>query len=175
MKRLAGVAALLLLAGCVTVPTGPSLPAMPGSRTAWDQFQADDFSCRAFAANRSGIPAEAAASAGVGSAVAGTAIGAAIGGLLGGSEGAAVGAGMGLFTGSVVGAGNAQIAGSVVQQRYDGAYYQCMYAAGHRVPAPAGYAALGPARAPQAAAGQGPPPNAAIPPPNTPPPYRLPR
>jgi hypothetical protein len=111
---------------------------------------------------------------------------------------------MGLFTGGVVGAGNAQVAAAGTQQRYDAAYFQCMYAAGHRVPAPAGYVPAGRAPAAVAAgstvpavnrstygaplnaaipppdappprgAAVGPPPNAAIPPPNTPPPDALP-
>jgi hypothetical protein len=204
LRLVAAVMATALLAACAVVPAGPSQPALPGSRVAWDRFQADDASCRQFAAARGGVPSEAAASAGVGSAVVGTALGAAIGGLLGGSEGAAVGAGMGLFTGGVIGAGNAQVAAAGTQQRYDAAYFQCMYAAGHRVPAPAGYVPAGRAPAnvasrsaplpaarttygtpPNAAipppdapaprgAAVGPPPDAAIPPPNTPPPGALP-
>lgn len=174
MKRRAivssiGVAALL--AGCATVPPGPSRPAMPGTSKAWDQFQGDDAACRQVAAARGGVPSEAAASAGVGSAVAGTVIGAAIGGLLGGSEGAAVGAGMGLFTGSVAGTGYAQGAAVATQQSYDNVYFQCMYAAGHRVPVPAAYAAsMRPSVASNAPRGVTPPPNAAIPPRNAPPP-----
>jgi hypothetical protein len=171
-SRLSAFAGTLLLAACVTVPAGPSMPAMPGSRKPWDQFQADDGACRQFAAQQGGVPADAAVNAGVGSAVVGTVLGAAVGGLLGGGEGAAVGAGMGLFTGGVIGAGNAQVAGSVTQQRFDGAYYQCMYAAGHRVPAPAGYTSSSRQRAPAAVASSrgAPPPNAAIPPPDAPPP-----
>jgi hypothetical protein len=166
---------------------------MPGTSKAWDQFQVDDAACRQTAAARGGVPSEAAASAGVGSAVAGTVIGAAIGGLLGGSEGAAVGAGMGLFTGSVAGTGYAQGAAVATQQSYDNVYFQCMYAAGHRVPVPAAYAAsMRPSVAANAPRGvmppanaaipprnapppTSPPPNAAIPPPDTPPPYQLPR
>ena len=131
----------LALAACATVPAGPTVGALPGSKKSWDQFQADDASCRGYAVSVTGSPNDAAAQAGVGSAVAGTIIGAAIGGLIGGSDGAAVGAGLGLFTGSAYGVGNAQAAGSVTQQRYDGAYYQCMYGLGNRVPAPAGYVA----------------------------------
>jgi hypothetical protein len=170
--RLALVAAPLLLAACVTLPAGPSTMALPGTKKSWDQFQADDTSCRGYAASLAGTPGDVAAQAGVGSAVAGTVIGAAIGGLLGGGEGAAVGAGMGLFTGSVVGAGNAQVVGSATQQRYDSAYFQCMYGLGNRVPAPAGFVARSPAGS-TAVVGNGAPPNAAIPPPGTPPPSQL--
>lgn len=162
-------AAALLLTACATVPTGPSTSAMPGTRKGWDQFQADDSTCRGFAANRAGVPGESAAAAGFGSAAVGTILGAAVGGLLGGSDGAAVGAGMGLFTGGVVGAGNAQVAASETQRRYDQFYFQCMYAQGHRVPAPAGFVQAAP-RTTVATTRSTPPPNAAIPPPDAPPP-----
>ena len=170
--RLGAAVGTLLLSACVTVPAGPSMSALPGSRKGWDQFQADDVACRQFAAQQGGVPSESAASAGVGSAVVGTVLGAAVGGILGGGEGAAVGAGMGLFTGGVIGAGNAQVAGSVTQQRFDNAYFQCMYASGHRVPAPAGYVSSSRQRSPTAVAStrSAPPPNAAIPPPDAPPP-----
>jgi hypothetical protein len=168
---LACLAAVGVLSACVTVPPGPSQPSLPGRGKAWDQFQADDASCRQVAAAQGGVPSEAAANAGAGSAVAGTVIGAAIGGLLGGGEGAAVGAGMGLFTGSVVGTGYAQNAAAVTQQSYDRVYFQCMYAYGNRIPVPAAFASSmrqGSAVAtPRVVT---PPPNAAIPPRNAPPP-----
>jgi uncharacterized protein YcfJ len=185
LTRLAIVAGALLMTACAVVPTGPSMPAMPGSRKAFDQFQVDDAQCRQAAVNRSGAPSDAAAAAGVGSAAVGTVIGAAVGGLIGGGEGAAVGAGMGLFTGSVVGANNAYAAAATTQQVYDSAYFQCMYALGNKVPVPAGYAsAMRSSAAPRVAAPppnaaipprNAPPPNAAIPPPDTPAPYQLPR
>jgi uncharacterized protein YcfJ len=180
----AALVAVLGVAGCVTLPEGPSQAALPGSRQTFDQFQVDDAGCRQFAVQALGgtTPQQNANNAAVGSAVVGTAVGAAIGGLIGGGEGAAVGAGMGLFTGAAVGSGNAQAAGFSSQQRFDNAYYQCMYARGHRVPVPASVArsmrqasagvppssAPAPYRAPPRVAA--PPPNAAIPPPNAPPP-----
>ena len=163
--------AALALTACVTIPTGPSYTALPGSRRSYDQFQVDDASCRDFAVQATGgTPNDAAANAAVGSAVVGTLLGAAIGGAVGGGEGAAVGAGVGLFTGSAVGAGNAQAAGYSAQQRYDSSYYQCMYSKGHKVPMPASVARS----MRQARNGTPPPysvpPNAAIPPRNAPPP-----
>ena len=68
----------------------------------------------------------------------GTAVGAAAGAALGGGRGAAVGAGAGLLTGSAIGMGAAQGSAYDIQRRYDFAYLQCMYAAGERVPMPAG-------------------------------------
>ena len=76
MVRFARVLTCLAAAGalsaCVTVPPGPSQASLPGSGKAWDQFQADDASCREIAAARGGVPNDAAAQAGAGSAVAGT-------------------------------------------------------------------------------------------------------
>ena len=180
------IVAAAALAGCVTVPTGPTYSAMPGSRKPIDQFQYDDTSCRQYAVQASGgTPGEAATDAAVGSAVVGTILGAAVGGILAGGDGARVGAGLGLFSGSAVGAGNAQAAAYTSQQRLDNTYYQCMYASGHKVPMPASYArslrqtAAYPTPAPYAGARppyaaipprNAPPPNAAVPPPNTPPP-----
>jgi hypothetical protein len=82
-----------------------------------------------------------------------------------------------------VGAGNSQVAGYSAQQRYDNAYYQCMYSRGHRVPMPAsvarsmrqanaGYPPPPNAPPPYSAPAPRvtPPPNAATPPPNAPPP-----
>jgi outer membrane lipoprotein SlyB len=183
MKSLTFLAAgaALLLSACVTVPPGPSIQAMPGSRKTFEQFQADDANCRQFALSRNGAPSDAANNAGVGSAVAGTVIGALIGAAIGGGDGAAVGAGMGLFAGSAAGSANAQATFVGVQRQYDGAYLQCMYASGNRVPVAGGLARQA-QMAPQArvaqpaiagrpaAPGYGPPPNAAIPPPGTPPP-----
>jgi len=182
LGKLILVAALTAIAGCVTVPTGPTYSAMPGSRNNIDQFQFDDASCREYAVQASGAtPNEAATDAAVGSAVVGTLLGAAIGGIIGGGEGARIGAGLGLFSGSAVGAGNAQAAAYTTQQRLDNSYYQCMYAKGNKVPMPASYARsirqanAGPAPPPYvrpSGSYQGtPPPNAAIPPANAPPPY----
>ena len=184
--RLIAIGSIAVLAGCATVPTGPTYSAMPGSRKSIDQFQFDDSSCRQYAVQAAGAtPGEAAADAAVGSAVVGTILGAAVGGILGGGDGARIGAGLGLFSGSAVGAGNAQAASYTTQQRLDNSYYQCMYSQGHKVPMPASYARsmrhvnAGPAPAPYVGApprnaaippANAPPPNAAIPPPNTPPP-----
>ncbi|MFN5512099.1 MAG: hypothetical protein ACK49H_12635 [Burkholderiales bacterium] len=73
------------LAGCASVPAGPTWNAVPGSTRSVAQFQTDDAHCR----DQSGPQA--------------------------GSS----------------------------QQRYDQLYYSCMYAHGHRVPAPARSAAGG--------------------------------
>jgi hypothetical protein len=135
------LAALASLGACTVMPTGPSVMALPGTGKSFDQFRADDYNCRQYALGQvGGVSAnQAATTAGVGSAALGTAVGAAAGAAFGGGRGAAVGAGAGLLTGSAIGMGTAQGSAYDIQRRYDYAYVQCMYAAGERVPMPAGY------------------------------------
>lgn len=167
----ASVLGVLALSGCVVLPpSGPSLQALPGSRLSYEQFQADDASCRQYASAQIGgrTPAETAQESAGASAVAGTAIGALAGAAIGGnSEGAAIGAGIGLLTGALAGMDASQTSYGIAQRRFDSAYYSCMYARGHKVPASGRYAQQVRAqpRAPVA-----PPADAAIPPPNAPPP-----
>jgi outer membrane lipoprotein SlyB len=132
--------ASLLLCGCVSIPAGPSVMVLPGSRTSFEQFQMDDAACRSFAFQQSGAPAQQAAQeSGVVSAAVGTAVGAAAGAAIGAAagapaSGAAIGAGSGLLLGAGSGVARADYAGAAVQQRYDNAYMQCMYAKGNQIP-----------------------------------------
>jgi len=134
----------LLLTGCVTVPTGPSVMVLPGYGRDFDQFSFDDAVCRQWASQQTGTTtAKASSDAAVSSAVIGTALGAATGAAVGAAygepaTGAAVGAGVGLVGGSAAGAEHAAGSQWEVQQRYDSAYMQCMYAKGHQIPMPAG-------------------------------------
>jgi uncharacterized protein YcfJ len=172
----AGVtAAAVLFTGCATVPTGPSVMVLPSQSKPFDQFQADDASCRQFAHQQVGAtPAEAATNSTIGGAAVGTLIGAAIGALIGSSRGragtgAAVGAGVGMVGGAAVGASTAAPQYGTAQKRYDAAYTQCMYAKGHQVPV-RGYAAqpsVAPPPPPPPAPASGPAP---IPPPPVGPP-----
>lgn len=146
IKRYVPLTAALLLGACVTVPTGPSVVALPGNNKTFDQFQADTFACQQFAQQSVGGTAEQANNYAASNAIAGTAIGAAAGAIIGSASGnagpgAAIGAGTGLLFGSAAGS-NAYYGGYYqVQRRYDGAYMQCMYAKGNQVPvrAPARY------------------------------------
>src|ERR1700682_2380074 len=135
-SRLALLASLTWVSACSVLPTTPSVMALPGSGKTFDQFRADDASCRQFAFEQvGGVSANQAATAcAVGSAVVGTALGAAAGAAFNGGTGAAVGAGVGLLAGSAFGATAAQGSAYDVQRRYDYAYLQCMYANGNRVP-----------------------------------------
>ena len=134
--KLASLGAVLLLAGCVSMPSGPGVMVLPGSGKNFDQFRADDMECRQFASNQVGgnTPDGAAEDSGVKSAVVGTAIGAVAGAIIGGQRGAASGAGAGLIIGGASGAGAAAGSQRTLQQRYDIGYQQCMYAKGHKVP-----------------------------------------
>jgi hypothetical protein len=139
LKTAAAGCAALLVAGCASLPAGPSLQALPGSRMSLDQFGLDDGQCRNLATERLGgyTPTSAANQSAAASVVAGTAVGAAAGALMDGSSGAAAGAGMGLLYGALAGTSTSQGAYMVTQRQFDTLYYACMYARGHKVPVPA--------------------------------------
>lgn len=136
-----------LVAGCATYPKGPSVTALPGTQSSFDQFQADDLNCRLYARQAAGLPPEQAASnAAINSATVGTMVGAAAGALLGAAggnagTGAALGAGTGLLFGSAAGTEAGSQSGRSAQEMLDQAYVQCMYGKGHQVPVPASVAA----------------------------------
>jgi hypothetical protein len=127
---------ILAVTGCAIVPTGPGVVVLPGTGLSFDQFRNDDVNCQQFAAYQlDGTTAnEAAVASGITSALIGAALGAAAGAAFGGGSGAAIGAGSGLLAGSLMGTSASSGSMSEVQQRYDGAYIQCMYAKGHQVP-----------------------------------------
>lgn len=135
------LAAALVLAGCVTVPTGPAVMALPGSSKTFDAFRADDVSCREYAHYQMGpppgnTPGDVAGANMLGGAALGAAAGAIIGSVSGrAGPGAAIGAGTGLLFGSAAGANAAGYSSYDLQRRYDAAYVQCMYAKGNQVPA----------------------------------------
>ncbi|MGH8849602.1 MAG: YMGG-like glycine zipper-containing protein [Casimicrobiaceae bacterium] len=140
IQRYSSLAAALALGACATVPTGPSVVALPGAHKTFDQFQADSFSCQQYAEQMVGGPTAQANNNAAASAIAGTAIGAAAGAIIGSASGnagpgAAIGAGTGLLVGSAAGS-NAYYGASYyeVQRRYDGSYMQCMYAKGNQIP-----------------------------------------
>jgi len=178
--KLSVAAALLSLSACTTVPTGPSIMALPGTGKNFDQFRADDSDCRQYALVQIGAtPNQSAVNSGAQSAAIGTAIGAIAGAAIDGSSGAAAGAGVGLLMGSMIGSGMANQSSYMTQHLYDNGYVQCMYAKGHRVPVagnytqPAGKPATvsfppppGPQAQPAPLAADVPPP----PPPGSPPP-----
>lgn len=132
--------ASLFLTACAPMPTVPNVMAYPGRGKSLDQFDADDASCRAWAEHRIGAtPGQVATDTTVANAAIGTLLGGAAGAALGAAAGnpalgAAAGAGVGLLGGTSYGAANGQAAAWSVQQRYDVAYAQCMYASGNQIP-----------------------------------------
>ena len=136
------IASATLLGGCVRIPPGPNVMVMPGAGKSFENFEHDDVVCRDWAAYRTNPGAQRAANdAAVTSAAVGTVVGAATGAAIGAAygdpaTGAAVGAGVGLLGGTAAGANDAEYARWSIQQRYDAAYMQCMYAKGNQVPIP---------------------------------------
>jgi hypothetical protein len=132
--------AAVSLAGCATMPPGPSILVMPGNGKSFEAFQVEDGVCRQWAQNQAGWNANQTVNENVaGGAIAGGALGAAAGALIGAASGAAgpgaaIGAGAGLLGGAFLGATQAPRAGYEVQRRYDNAYQQCMYAKGNQIP-----------------------------------------
>ena len=167
IARTLPLVALALLAGCVSVPSGPSVMVLPGDGRSFDQFRYDDVDCRNYANSQVGgaTTDQVAADSVAKSAVLGTLIGAAAGGAIDGRHGAAAGAGAGLLLGAIAGTGAAQGSAYGVQRRYDFAFQQCMYSKGHRI-ASSGRTAYN-----VPPPGYGPAPYN-YPPPNTPPPPR---
>jgi hypothetical protein len=143
------LAAIPLMSACATLPSGPSVMVLPGNQKTFEQFREDGAVCQQYAQEAVGqaTPGQVAANSATQSAVAGTALGAAVGALIGAASGhagsgAAIGAGSGLLLGSAAGSGATWTSANAIQERYDNAYVQCMYAKGNRVPVPAGYGGL---------------------------------
>ncbi|MGE5258515.1 MAG: hypothetical protein ACM3KE_17705 [Hyphomicrobiales bacterium] len=88
-KRVAGILfAVMMLAGCATIPPGPSVLVLPGNGKSFDTFQADDSVCRQWAQNQTGWNANKTVNENLaGGAIAGGALGAAAGALVGAASG----------------------------------------------------------------------------------------
>ena len=160
------VSALALLGACATIPTAPSILALPGTNRSFESFRADDQDCRLFASRQITVQVP---EPGVQSAVTGTAIGAVAGAAIGDQQGAAVGAGTGLLMGSAVGAESSRTYSYGTQRQYDHAYIQCMYGRGHKVPVSAEFArnlSQSPATASKSGSYPPPPPPSTVPPPD---------
>jgi hypothetical protein len=138
-RRFIAAAALLSLCGCQPAPvTGPTIAVMPKPGKSLNQFQNDDYTCRAYAQNQSYAPPPSGLNSPAGTAAATTVVGAAGGALLGAAGGnagmgAAIGAGVGLLGGAAWGAHKKQQAEAGSQQSYNIAYAQCMTTKGNIV------------------------------------------
>ena len=130
-----GIAALgLLLSGCAQTPMGPLVQVMPGPGKSFDAFAYDQATCKQYAQGAVAGQAESANTRAVGAAALGTVLGAGLGAAIGGGRGAAIGAGSGAIAGTGLGMGSSAGEQYGIQQQYDNAYAQCMYAKGNLVP-----------------------------------------
>src|SRR5690349_19361428 len=106
MKKMASILMLLMLGGCATLPTGPSVMVLPSQGKPFELFQDEDARCRDWASGRIGLsPQENYNQNAVSGAAIGTLVGAGIGAALGAASGnagagAAIGAGGGLLAGT---------------------------------------------------------------------------
>lgn len=132
--------AVLVLSGCSTIPTGPSVMVLPAPGKPFEAFQSEDMACRQWAEAQAGSSAADTVNQNLaGGAAIGTLVGAGLGAAIGAASGnvgagAAIGAASGLIGGTAVASGPAYAAGWEAQRRYDHAYQQCMYAKGNQIP-----------------------------------------
>ena len=144
MNRKQGVLllfALVVLSACATMPTGPTVPVLPGPGKPFEVFQADDAVCRQWAQQQIGgaSPGQTANQNLATRATVGTLVGAAMGAAIGAATGnaaagAAIGGGAGLLGGTAMGSNAGAASEYQLQRRYDMAYQQCMYAKGNQIP-----------------------------------------
>jgi hypothetical protein len=134
-----GLGGMLLLAACAQTPQNPQVAVAPSQTKSFDQFQADQAYCKGYAQQQVAGQAEEANHRAIGAAAVGTLAGAGLG-LIGGSFAgrAGMGAGIGAATGAALGAGTGAVMSNnqnaTIQQQYDNAFAQCMYARGNDVP-----------------------------------------
>jgi hypothetical protein len=57
-RSIAASALMLLVAGCETAPTGPSVMVLPSAGTSLEQFQTDDTACRQWASRQAPGPGQ---------------------------------------------------------------------------------------------------------------------
>ncbi len=132
-SRLGVVLMPILLAACVTTPTGPHVAVMPAKGKTLDQFKADDQICKDYAQAQIGDELEKSSAM---NTLMDMAIGGAVGALGGqaighNTRGTLTGASIGMAAGLAAGAYQANKAGDDAQIQYDNAYQQCMVTKGH--------------------------------------------
>lgn len=128
------VALGLLLSGCAQTPLGPTVQVMPGPGKSFDAFQFDQAGCRQFAEQSVAGQAQNANNRAVGAAALTTVLGAGLGAAIGGGRGAGIGAASGLVGGAAIGGAGSSNQQFTIQQQYDNAFAQCMFAKGNMVP-----------------------------------------
>jgi len=130
---LAGLAVTLGLGGCAETPTGPRVQVLPGVNKPFEIFMQDQMLCKQYASEQVSGQAQSANEKGLIEALVGSALGAGLGAATGGGHGAGVGAAVGGVAGTVVGGASSSQSHVGIQQQYDNAYSQCMYAKGNQI------------------------------------------
>ncbi|MFT3723279.1 MAG: hypothetical protein QM773_06795 [Hyphomonadaceae bacterium] len=130
--------AALSVASCATEPYAPRVAVMPAAYKPFSVFEQDQAACLNYASMQTAGGAQRANNQAVSSGVLGAALGALVGGAFGGRHSTGIGAATGAAIGASSGAQSSREAQYGLQQQYDVAYSQCMYARGDQVP---GYAA----------------------------------
>lgn len=192
-----GIGLAAALGGCAQTPDGPTVQVFPAANKPFEQFMQDQVLCKSYAHDEVAGKADTANERALAGTLIGAALGAGVGGALDGGHGAGVGAALGGVGGTAIGASSSSNKGDTLQNQYDNAYSQCMYAKGNQVvarpaqvhviqPAPGYYYAPPPPPVvytqpptvysqpqqpqPQQPQGYAPPAGAVAPPPNTAPP-----
>ncbi len=132
----ASLSAVLTLAGCANTPMGPRVQAMPAAGKPFEVFVQEQAMCKQYAADQVGGQAQAANERAIGTGLVGAGLAAGLGAAVNGGRGAGIGAAAGALGGSAIGAGNSERDQRGIQQQYDNAYSQCMYAKGNQVAQP---------------------------------------
>ena len=132
--------ALILVGGCATLPSGPSVMVLPGKGKSFEAFQQDKCICEQWALEQTGLDSHESQHDTIASGAAiGTLIGAGTGAILGApsgnaGNGALIGAGGGLLAGTALATNQTQAVSFELQRRYDIAYQECMFAKGNQIP-----------------------------------------
>ena len=118
---------------------GPTVPAIPGPNKTSEQFNGDMVACRDFAgsavAGQANAANQQAVGAGVLTTLAGAGLGAAVGALgHNAGRGAAYGSVVGAGAGTAVALNQSGRAQGTIEQQYNNAFAECMYAKGNMVP-----------------------------------------
>ncbi len=125
------------LVGCSPIavqPYGPSVAVMPAPQKPFEQYRQEHATCKQFAAGEVAGAADQANLRTVGGALVGAGLGAGVGAAAGGGFGAGVGAASGAVLGAYGAANDTPWGVYGLQQRYDIAFEECMYAEGNQVP-----------------------------------------
>lgn len=130
----AGIATLLSLSACAHQPVGPSVAVLPGPNKPFAVFQRDEASCERYADDQVAGRAQTANDDALATGAVTTGLGALLGAAVGGGSGAGVGAATGAIFGTAIGTDMSRRDQFGLQQRYNIAYSQCMYAKGNQVP-----------------------------------------